>query len=64
MNTVCTFFYPAGPAQLEKVSPLLLMHPMPVVNATKAVILLGWLLVFTALSVPIVYAKGRRYEIL
>lgn len=47
-----------------EVSPLLLMHPMPVVNATKAVVLLGWLLVFTALSVPIVYAKGRRYEIL
>lgn len=47
-----------------EVSPLLLMHPMPVVNATKAVVLLGWLLVFTALSVPVVYAKGRRYEIL
>lgn len=47
-----------------EVSPLLLMHPLPVVNATKAIVLLLWFLVFSVLTIPILVVKGLHYEIL
>lgn len=47
-----------------EVSPLLLMHPIPVANSTKAIVMLGWFFFFSIITIFVVFWKGKRYEIL
>lgn len=46
-----------------EISPLLILHAMPVLNTVKAPIMLGWFLIFFLLTVPFIIYKGSKYEI-
>lgn len=46
-----------------EISPIFLLHPIPVMNAVKAPVLLGWFLFFTLISVPVILKRGRSFEI-
>ena len=47
-----------------EISPLLLTHDMPVAYFIKAPVLFAWICFFSAVSIPIIFVKGRKYEII
>lgn len=47
-----------------EISPLLLMHAIPIANFTKAIVLLGWFLIWNVMTILVLFQKGKRYEIL
>lgn len=46
-----------------EISPIKILHPMPIYNTTKDFIMLGWFFVFAAVTVPIILYRGCRHEI-
>lgn len=46
-----------------EISPLNILHPLSVPNYIKGWIVLAWIGIFLAISVPILLRKGDRYEI-
>jgi hypothetical protein len=47
-----------------QISPLKILHAIPVDNITKPIVAVAWFVVFCALTVPLILIKGRRREII
>lgn len=47
-----------------QISPLKLLHAMPVEGSSKAPVMLAWLLIFLLLTVPFIMIRGCKREIL